>query len=191
MKHENLHRWDITPAEAIRIQNRLARKLIIERNLTKLEFVAGADVAFKEGIAYGAVAVLSYPGLETVGQTLACREIGFPYIPGLLSFREGPVLLDCFAQLDTDIDLVVFDGHGTAHPRGFGLASHLGLLMGKPSVGCAKKKLFGNTEEPRIGAAGNRSSTATATGSGSRSARETMSNRYSFRPAIKQVWNKV
>ena len=148
MKHENLHRWDLTPAEAIRIQNRLARKLITERNLTKLEFVAGADVAFKGEIAYGAVAVLSYPELETVAQTRACREIGFPYISGLLSFREGPVLLDCFTQLDADIDLAVFDGHGIAHPRGFGLASHLGLLLGKPTVGCAKKKLFGSTEEP-------------------------------------------
>ena len=148
MKHENFHRWDITPEEAIRIQNRLARKLIIESNLTEPGFVAGADVAFKGGIAYGAVAVLSYPGLETVAQTLACREIGFPYIPGLLSFREGPVLLDCFAKLDADIDLVVFDGQGIAHPRGFGLASHLGLLLDKPSVGCAKKKLFGSTEEP-------------------------------------------
>ncbi|MBW1696403.1 MAG: endonuclease V [Deltaproteobacteria bacterium] len=148
MKNENLHRWDLTPAEAVQIQNRLARKLVIARNPAKFEFVAGADAAFRGKMAYGAAAVLTYPGLEKVAQAHACREIGFPYVPGLLGFREGPVLLDCFAQLDADVDLVIFDGHGIAHPRGFGLASHLGLLLGKPAVGCAKKKLFGSTEEP-------------------------------------------
>jgi deoxyribonuclease V len=148
MKHEDFHRWDVTPAVAVQIQHRLRRRLIIERNPGKIEFVAGADVAFRGKMAYGAVVVLSFPGLETVAQACTCREIGFPYIPGLLSFREGPVLLDCFAELDANFELIIFHGHGIAHPRGFGLASHLGLLLGKPTVGCAKKKLFGSTEEP-------------------------------------------
>lgn len=148
MEKELFHRWDISPAEAIEIQNRLGRKLVIQRNITKIESVAGADVAFRGKMAYGAVAVLSYPELETVAEVRSCREISFPYIPGLLSFREGPVLLDCFAKLDAGYELIIFDGHGIAHPRGFGLASHLGLLLEKPTVGCAKKKLFGSTEEP-------------------------------------------
>lgn len=104
MKHEDFHRWDITVAEAVQIQLRLGRRLIIERNLTKIEFVAGADVAFRGKMAYGAVVVLSFPGLETAAQACACREIGFPYIPGLLSFREepGPVRGCWKAILDND-----------------------------------------------------------------------------------------
>jgi len=150
MVHEDFHRWDVTPAEAFQIQFWLRRRLIIERNPRKIEFVAGADVAFRGKMAYGSVVVLSFPGLETVAQACACREIGFPYLPGLLSFREGPVILDCFAELDANFELIIFHGHGTAHPRGFGLASHLGLLLDKPSVGCARKRLFGATEEPGL-----------------------------------------
>jgi len=134
MEQELFHQWDINPAQAIQVQNRLRGKLIIERTVRQIGAVAGADAAFKGEMAYGAVAVLSYPELEPVAQACSCREISFPYVPGLLSFREGPVLLDCFAKLDAGFELIIFDGHGIAHPRGFGLASHLGLLLEKPAM---------------------------------------------------------
>ncbi|MCD6357554.1 MAG: endonuclease V [Thermoproteales archaeon] len=122
----------------------------MEEVCSTFKTVAGADAAFAGGKAYGAVTVFSFPELELVEAATACRQISFPYIPGLLSFREGPVLLDCFAQLEIEPDVIIFDGHGIAHPRGLGLASHLGLVLNLPSVGCAKNKLLSSAEEPAL-----------------------------------------
>ncbi|HUU30360.1 MAG TPA: endonuclease V, partial [archaeon] len=126
------------------------RQLIFENNLSQIKTVAGADAAFKGEMAYGAVAVFSMPELDLVASACARRKISFPYIPGLLSFREGPVLLECLARLPVEPEVVMFDGQGIAHPRHCGLAAHLGLILDLPALGCAKEKFFGQAEKPGL-----------------------------------------
>jgi len=124
--------------------------LVTQGELGKVRVVAGADVACPKGKgkAVGGVAVFSYPGLEIIEEAVAERELVFPYLPGLLAFREAPTLLDAFEKLCVEPDVVLFDAQGYAHPRRMGLASHLGILLDKPSVGCAKSVLVGDYEEP-------------------------------------------
>ncbi len=111
----------------------------------KLSRIAGADVSFSRGdsVMYAAVVVLDAATLETIDEALAVVAVDFPYIPGLLSFREGPALLEAFRKLRTKPDVIIFDGQGIAHPRGLGLASHMGLVLDTPTIGCAKKILLG------------------------------------------------
>ena len=115
----------------------------------KLKLVAGTDISYskKSDKFYGAVLVLSLPDLEEVDRATAVGRVKFPYIPGLLSFREAPILLKAFEKLETVPDLIMFDGQGTAHPRGLGLASHMGLILDIPSIGCAKSRLCGGHRE--------------------------------------------
>ncbi len=115
-----------------------------------IRFVAGADLAFDpdSDLAFAGVIVYRFPELEEVERCMARRRLRFPYIPGLLSFREGPALLAAFARLRTEPDLILIDGHGRAHPRLFGIACHLGVLLDKPTVGCAKSLLVGEHREP-------------------------------------------
>ena len=110
--------------------------------------MAGADASFDDDRAIGAVVIMKIPGFEVVESAAVERRLNFPYIPTLLTFREGPVLLECFRVLKSEPDLIIFDGQGIAHPRGMGLAAHLGVLTGKPSIGCAKSKLYGDYKEP-------------------------------------------
>jgi len=140
------HRWDVTPSEAREIQERLRSAVVTVDDLGAVRFVAGTDVAFEDGkrITRGAVAVLSWPGLELVEHFVARRPTSFPYVPGLLSFREIPVLLDALAGIRTSLDIVLCDGQGIAHPRRFGLASHLGVVTGLPTIGVAKSRLVGD-----------------------------------------------
>lgn len=118
-------------------------------NLKRLRWIGGADVSYVRGedTIYGAVVVLSFPDLRIEEQKWVKGRVSFPYIPGLLSFREAPILLKAFSLLDQTPDVVIFDGQGTAHPRGLGLASHMGLLLGLPSVGCAKTRFVGDYRE--------------------------------------------
>lgn len=143
------HRWDVTPAEARAIQERLRTHVIAEDDLGGVKRIAGTDVAFEDGkrITRGAVAVLDFPGLTLREQVVARRPTTFPYVPGLLSFREIPALLDALAGLETQPDLVLCDGQGLAHPRRFGLACHLGVLTGLPTIGVAKSRLTGTHDE--------------------------------------------
>jgi len=150
MDYIHLHPWDVSLEQAIQLQNTLREHLEPVSGRRKVETIAGADVEYGAGKACGAVAVFSCPGLELMDKACACREINFPYIPGLLSFREGQVLLDCFSRLRLKPDAAVFDGHGIAHPRGFGIAAHLGLLLDCPSIGCAKTRLYGRVGEPGL-----------------------------------------
>ncbi|MDP3012852.1 MAG: deoxyribonuclease V [Candidatus Subteraquimicrobiales bacterium] len=152
MKIAQQHLFNLTPKEAAELQLQLRKKLIFDAgfDIDKVNLVAGADVSYsvKEDTIYATVVVLSFPDLKVVEEAWAKRKAGFPYIPGLLVFREGPALLDAFEKIENEPDVVFFDGHGVSHPRGFGIASHLGILLDKPSVGVAKTNLVGELTEP-------------------------------------------
>lgn len=149
MRFEAPHSWDVTPAEAIAIQQRLRGQVITADDLPPLRTVAGVDVGFEDDgrITRAAVAVLSFPGLQPVAQAIARRPTSFPYVPGLLSFREIPAVLDALEQLDRLPDLLLCDGQGIAHPRRFGIACHLGVITGLASIGVGKTRLVG-THQP-------------------------------------------
>ena len=146
----HLHDWTVTPREAIALQKQLAGQLVLDRplDLSAIRHVAGVDVSVREGLSRAAVVVLSFPDLQVVETVLADAPTPFPYVPGLLTFREGPVLEEAFARLETEPDAFIFDGAGCAHPRGIGVASHMGLWLGRPSVGCAKTRLTGWSAGP-------------------------------------------
>lgn len=154
MKPLRLHRWDVTPAQARRIQEELRQRALAEPPLAlpleRIRRVAGADVALdlRARKAIAGVVVYSFPELEELERVSATRPLQFPYVPGLLSFREAPALLAAFARLQQAPDLIFCDAHGYAHPRRFGLASHLGMLLGRPSVGIAKSRLIGTHAQP-------------------------------------------
>lgn len=145
MQFPRLHDWNVTPQQAINIQQSLRSQILRQDQLGRIRFVAGVDVGIQKNseISRAAVALLAFPQLELIEFALAERPVTFPYMPGLLSFREIPVILEALEGLKTLPDLILCDGHGFAHPRRFGLASHLGLICGLPSIGVAKSRLIG------------------------------------------------
>jgi deoxyribonuclease V len=147
METVHRHPWNLKPSEAMSLQLKLKSQLILNASfdLKNIKLIAGADVSYskKENRVYGVVVVLSYPELKVIERASASFPATFPYIPGLLVFREGPALLEAFKKILADPDVLMFDGHGLSHPRGIGIASHLGLLLEKPSLGVAKKILIG------------------------------------------------
>lgn len=142
------HDWEISPKEAVQVQKRLAACVITRCPMPRVAAVAGVDTSYRNGRARAAVVSLTYPDLELLEQRTAERKVDFPYVPGLLSFREGPAVMDALRGLSRRPDLLIFDGQGLAHPRRFGIASHIGVLVGIPSIGCAKSRLVGEYEEP-------------------------------------------
>jgi deoxyribonuclease V len=148
--------WNVTPEQASAEQTALAQRVRATNDFGAVHFVAGVDVGFEaeNTIARAAIAVLSFPELELVETAIARRPVTFPYIPGLLAYREAPVILDAFEKLQSAPDLLIVDGQGRAHPRRFGIACHLGVLLDMPSIGCAKSLLVGRAAAPekRIGA---------------------------------------
>lgn len=146
------HPLDISVAEAREIQEELRREVREEPALdpAALETVAGTDISYlrESRLALGAVVLMDYPGLEVLEIRTSALEVAFPYVPGLLSFRELPALLPALEDLSSPPDLIFADGQGLAHPRFFGLASHLGVLTGIPTIGCAKSRLVGEAAEP-------------------------------------------
>ena len=152
MRVRQLHPWQISPREAIAIQRSLAAQVVKTGHLGSVKYVAGADVSTEKNssLAYAGVVVMSFPGLELVEEQGIVFELSFPYIPGLLAFREAPPLLKVFEKIEHEPDLILFDGQGIAHPRGMGIASHAGIILDKPSIGCAKSLLFGHFEEPGV-----------------------------------------
>jgi len=149
---ESLHSWQVSTAQALEIQQRLAAQVSKRSEVTTPRFIAGVDISVGkgEGMATGAVVVLQYPELSMVETKVARDNLNFPYIPGLLSFRESPLTLAACQKLTISPDLILVDGQGIAHPRRLGLASHLGLLLNTPTIGCAKSLLCGSHEAPSI-----------------------------------------
>lgn len=143
------HAWDLDTEAAVALQHQLKSSIITTNQFGDVQLVAGVDVGFEDGgnTTRAAVAVLSFPDLRLVRQSIARRPTSFPYVPGLLSFREVPAVLDALEKLPTLPDLLLCDGQGTAHPRRFGIACHLGLLTDLPAIGVGKSLLVGRHEE--------------------------------------------
>jgi deoxyribonuclease V len=158
MQALRLHRWDVTPAQARRIQSRLRHKVERKDRLSRLRRVAGADVSLElagpggwrtgHGRVFAGVVLYEFPEMKELERATAVLPLRFPYVPGLLSFREIPALLAAFERLRQAPDLIFCDGQGYAHPRRFGLASHLGLLLDCPTIGVAKSVLVGEYRMP-------------------------------------------
>jgi deoxyribonuclease V len=144
------HPWDLTPAEARKLQTQLAAEVDTTTPLNRWDIIAAADVSFGryDRDLAAAVVVVRSDTFEVVEKVGVIRPITFPYVPGLLSFREAPGLLEAFERVRAAYDVVLCDGQGIAHPRRLGIASHLGLWLDRPTVGCAKSRLFGDFEEP-------------------------------------------
>lgn len=145
MRIERLHDWNLTPTEAVALQRELAARVKAGPTLERCDLIAGADVSYRRfsNTMYAGVVVLRMADLTVVERRGAVFETRFPYVPGLLSFREAPALLKALAQVESEPDVVVFDGQGFAHPRRFGLACHVGLWLNRPCLGCAKSRLTG------------------------------------------------
>jgi len=145
MNIRNLHSWHISLSEARNLQLELARQVAQHAEALEPRFIGGVDISAPDpaGVARAAAVILSYPKLQIVEIKTAEDRLSLPYIPGLLSFREAPLILAACRQLSLNLDLLIVDGHGVAHPRRFGVASHLGLLLDTPTIGCAKSRLCG------------------------------------------------
>lgn len=154
--YHRLHDWNLAPKEAVALQRDLRQQLRLVPLDRPVSLVAGADVSFNrfEETVYAGIVVISLPTLETVEEVSITTTAKFPYVSGLLSFREAPAILDVWEKLRCRPDVVMLDGQGIAHPRRIGIASHLGLFVNVPTFGCAKSVLVGRYEEP----AANRSS---------------------------------
>jgi deoxyribonuclease V len=150
MKLPKLHSWNLTPTEAVALQRELADRVVTNTPVNSCQLIAGADCSYNRfsPTMYAGVVVLRADDLTIVERKGAVDQTTFPYVPGLLSFREIPVLLQAFAKLQNTPDVVVYDGHGFSHPRRIGIASHLGLCLAVPVIGCAKTRLVGTFEEP-------------------------------------------
>jgi len=142
------HPWDISPQEAIELQWELAKRISLDTGANTYRTVAGVDVGVKGELARAAVVVMVLPELSILERVVIERPVTFPYVPGLLSFREAPAILEALARLESVPDVLLFDGQGYAHPRRMGIATHVGILLDHPTIGCAKSRLCGSYEEP-------------------------------------------
>jgi deoxyribonuclease V len=197
MKPKLPSRWNLTPRQATRVQERLRGRVILEDRFEEIRTVAGADISFDPatGTAFGGVIVYRFPELVEIERRSARRKLRFPYVPGLLSFRESPLLIAAFARLTTEPDLILIDGHGLAHPRLFGIACHIGVLFDKPTIGCGKSLLVGEFQEPGESAGstaalnfkGERVGTVLRTRDGVKPIFVTQGNRVSLTTAVRLV----
>lgn len=150
MKLNTIHKWNVTPTDAVQIQNDLAQQIVYDRRIdpATVTTIGGVDVGVKNNISRAAVVIMSFPDLKVIEVQTAAQPTPFPYVPGLLSFREGPVLVQAFSQLETVPDVFIFDGMGRIHPRRIGIAAHMGLWLDKPTIGCGKSHLLGDYDAP-------------------------------------------
>lgn len=148
MKVLQLHSWDVNKEEALEIQRKLVKrlKLVPDFKVDEIKTVAGIDVSFPGEQSLAAMVVMRFPELEVLEQEIATVKTNFPYIPGLLAFREAPPIIECAKRIKSEPDVLLVDGQGIAHPRHFGIACHIGLLLDKPSIGCAKSWLLGEKQ---------------------------------------------
>lgn len=138
-----LHNWNLTPEEAIRVQQEFRERLVLRWDNRPVTTIAGVDVSIKTEVARAAIVVLRYPELTPIEAAVEDAPLFFPYIPGLLAFREGPAVLAAWQRLQNKPDLLMFDGQGIAHPRGMGIASLMGLWLERSTIGVAKSRLYG------------------------------------------------
>ncbi|MEW5807733.1 MAG: deoxyribonuclease V [Acidobacteriota bacterium] len=144
-----LHPWKVSPQQARAIQNSLSKKVIQNWDNRHVRTIAGADVSFPDSdTVLAAVVIVTYPNMKVIETRLRSGKCEFPYIPGLLAFREVPALISVLEELKSEPDILMCDAQGIAHPRGMGLATHIGILTDKPSIGCAKSCLYGKYDEP-------------------------------------------
>lgn len=150
MRTRRIHAWDLAVTDAVRLQSELAAEVIRRTTfpLRSLRRVAGVDIHYAEDRAVAAAVVLGFPGLEPREVATASVPLSYPYVPGLLSFREGPAVLAAVARLKKRPDVLILDGQGIAHPRRCGIAAHIGVLLDLPAIGCAKTSLIGTYSEP-------------------------------------------
>lgn len=150
MRLNHLHDWTLTPSQAVALQQHLASQIVADQPIVvdSLRLVAGVDVSVKRGVSQAAVVVMRYPDMQPVETVRSQCPTPFPYVPGLLSFREGPALEQAFEKLQHEPDVFIFDGMGIAHPRRIGIASHMGLWLNRPTIGCGKTYLLGDFDEP-------------------------------------------
>ena len=148
-----LRPWNVSPSEALEIQEELRKKLILTPPKIPWEKIGAGDVSYSrtDDRIFAAFLLSSYPDLTLLESAQAQGRTSFPYIPGLLTFREAPILIETFSKLTRKPDLILIDGQGIAHPRSMGIAAHLGLLLDLPSIGCAKSRLYGAEAEPSRG----------------------------------------
>ena len=147
-KNLHLHSWKVTPKEAIQIQKTLAKNIGQKPKKLNAQTIAGVDVSFQEEKCCAAICIFKLPSLEPIEQKTTITPITFPYIPTLLTFREGPAVLRCFGKIKNVPDVIIFDGQGIAHPRKMGLATHIGIWLDIPTIGCAKTPLYGKFSQP-------------------------------------------
>lgn len=142
--------WPSNLSEALQLQERLKNKIITEGNLDNIDSIAGVETSYDLDInkVYAGISLYSFPDLENIENATASAEIDFEYKPGLIAFREGPVILKAFSRLINRPDVLIFSAHGIAHPRNIGMASHIGLILNQPTIGCARKRLCGQYSEP-------------------------------------------
>lgn len=138
---------ELRPREAVALQRELAAR-VVRTGRPRPRTVCGVDTSIRDGFVHAAVCVFAFPGLELLASATATRPVEFPYVPGLLAFRELPALRQAYARLAEEPDLLLVDGHGLAHPRRFGIACHLGVELDRPAIGCGKSLLVGAHAEP-------------------------------------------
>jgi deoxyribonuclease V len=147
MKIGLVHEWNLDRQAAEKLQTELRHRVVTTSQLGAVRTVAGIDTGFHGDVGRSAIVVLAYPSLETLAISTSERPVTFPYIPGLLSFREAPVILAAAEQVGLEPDLIIVDGQGIAHPRRFGIACHIGVLLDRPTIGCAKSRLVGQHDQ--------------------------------------------
>ena len=143
----NLHRWDLSPEEAMRVQKELRERILLQWDKRPVSTIGGVDISIKTETARAAIVVIRFPELAPLEAVIADAPLVFPYIPGLLSFREGPAILAAWEKLKIKPDVLMFDGQGIAHPRGVGIAAQMGLWLDRPTIGVAKSRLYGRHAE--------------------------------------------
>jgi len=143
----HLHSWDLTPAEAVRIQKELRERIVLDWDDRAVDTIGGVDISIQTETARAAIVIIRFPELTPLEAVTAEAPLVFPYIPGLLSFREGPAVLAAWEKLQHQPDLLMFDGQGIAHPRGVGIAAQMGLWLERPTIGVAKSRLYGTHED--------------------------------------------